>query len=449
MNTLFKFGAVALCLFSGICALAQETNDYYKFDNDGYLCVFQKTLPDGVIIKYKSTGDVFDLAEILYPDGTIVDYKESLTWYGKEPRVYLNFNLDQKIVDSKYGGEWVAPLKDWYKSLRKESFAPTGRAIFSNLFDLQKATIINKDNSQVSVYYHYDEDIDKNIRGIIDVSENGDRINWTYGEVESVNLKDVKVYNPESGSDQSAGRMIAGINVGYLHDGRKIDGLVKDVVKEKEAKEKEEEEDDEDDDDTKNMKFTTCKGQVISGNGNTFSGRFSCVSKVGATCQLMSPYLQKLIGTNADSGRYYPSGIVLCDGNTVNKENKIVAMYRDCKQLDEFDMAAELAAKQGEIDKQRAAAKAAANEKKTITTKYGSKYADAFFAGNIIVGMPWSLVQIGLDAHSFKNFYSALLSMERESAYGKRQLYSLVGDDLTYVGHMWVANGAVESITYY
>ena len=126
-----------------------------------------------------------------------------------------------------------------------------------------------------------------------------------------------------------------------------------------------------------------------------------------------------------------------------------LSIYRDSKQLDEIYMASVLAVMQGRIEREKAAAKKEASERAAITAKYGQKYANAFFAGEVVVGMPWSLVQIGLKAHSFKEFYQVVLSVEHQNGRETTQLYTLISSGFARVGSMWVSNGTVQSITYY
>ena len=397
---------------------AQETKDYFKFDDNGYLCEFLRTLPDSVLIQYRYYGNDDKNGLILYPDGTQIDYTESI----------------KKSFDGPYISHsvlWSIPAKDWYKELRQATSAPKISEMIDGCFGLGGVTIIFKDNSQVTISYS-SNDTSNYIKEYVDVCENGDMLSINYwgNEIKLINLQDPRIIDNSTGALKSVGHLVSG-------------GLNRDRIE---------------GNDFYNCKAVNCKGRVITSEGDTYTGSFRVLLE-GEQRSYMpkSPYLRAFFKDKIDKednrlpfyGIDNITAILFGDGNVVNKDNTIVAMYRDSEQLDELDMASVLAAEQGRIDRMKADAEKAASEKTAITNKYGKKYADAFFAGKAIVGMPWSLVEIGLNAHSFKNFYTALLSFERQSGNGKKKCYSLIGDNFAYVGNMWVANGAIESITYY
>ena len=315
-------------------------------------------------------------------------------------------------------------LKDWYRDVRKETQAPTGKDMLINMFGVHKATIIFKDNSQVNVVYGEDG---VKVEEYIDVCENGDWVNFDWwGRINGLSIRNPNIYDNKTGYSSELGDVQ---RVGQLAYGKvEHDGDY------------------------------SVLGRVIMSDGRTFSGNF-VVWTTGERRDYTprSQHLRALCDNNfEDFKNMFPAygidnvrGIKLYTGTLVSKDNKVMAMYDSYKELDDLDMAAELAAEQGRIDREKATAQKAAKEKTVITKKYGKKYADAFFAGNVIVGMPWSLVEIGLNAHSFKSFYTALFSFERQSGSGKKECYTLIGDNLTDVGHMWIVNGKVESISFY
>ena len=401
------FCATLFCTL--VCA--QETGDYYKFDDNGVLVEFLQTTPDGVKISYVYRDDN-KMGLITYPDGTQIDYTKSLAKSFDGPRIYPD--------KRKHNINGALPIKDWYKELRKETSAPTVAEMLDGVFGIREVVIIFPDNSQAWVDY---DSYGVSVKEYVDISETGNRLSMErcYGTIKFVNLCNPKLRDPETGDYSKTAKLAYGEDSsGY-----------------------------------------GCEGSVILEDGSTFTGTFWVSLSDEKFCyDPKSPYIKELFGNNLTHGdESYPHcpwygldniiGISLGDGSVVNKENKIVAIYKNYKQLDEFDMASELAAAQGKIDRERAAAKKAASEKAAITSKYGQKYANAFFAGKVIVGMPWSLVEIGIDAHSFKTFYTALLSIERQTAGGSRKCYELIGDDLSIVGNMWVYNGAVQSVTYF
>ena len=359
---------------------------------------------------------------IFYPDGTQVDFSETLCLlHNQEPRI----SQDRKV----YSNNGFITLKDWYKDLKKFKASPFGYDMLNCLFGLGEATIIFKDDSQVRVSFGVSGPM---IEEYVDISENGDRLSIDrWGQtIKIININQPQLIDNTTGNKTSKGLFAQGVKSKEYIFGNWFSGYT----------------------------MLGCIGQVITAEGDEFTGTFRVVlNKDARTYVPKSPYLRDLFGDKVEKenslvpmyGIDNIAGIILGDGNILNKENKIVAMYRKSEQLDEFDMASELAAEQGRVDREKAAAKKAASEKAAITNKYGKKYADAFFAGKLIVGMPWSLVAIGLDAHSFKNFYTALLSYERESSSGTRECFSLIGYNFSHVGHMWIKNDVVESVTYY
>lgn len=417
----FKFLTAAFCatLLGGALVCAQETKDYYKFDDEGKLTEFLQTTPDGVKISYNYSGDK-KIGLIEYPDGTQVDFSKSLTDAYGVNRIWPD--------KRKYDFNGAIPIKDWYKDLRKVASAPTGATMLDDMFGIREVVIEYPDNSEVSVEYG---EYGALVTEYVDISKDGDRVSFSrYGEIKIINLS-----NSYKEIDSETGKPLRNIK---LASGKKTNPISINRLP--------------------SYQYAFCNGTVVLEDGSVFTGDFSAlISAEERNYQPSSSYIKTLFGDRVNKNdKTCPRfgidnivGICLGNGSVVNKESKIVAMYRDSKQLDEFDMASELAAEQGRIDREKAAAKKAASEKAAITSKYGQKYANAFFAGKVVVGMPWSLIEIGLDAHSFKNFYTALLSLERQTAGGTVRIYSLIGDDLRTVGSMRVNNGAVQSITYY
>lgn len=434
-------------LFFTICATllectficAQESNDYYKFDDRGVLVEFLHTTPDGVKISYAyhnyAYGPTDRMGLITYPDGTQIDYSESISTLWEAPVIITHHVHEEDPYDRFYY------IKNWYKDLRKVTSVPTGAAMLDGMLGLTEYLIIFPDNSQVVANYSNKE---RRLKGYTDVSENGDLFNQSKVNVYNPKLIDSETLqlmhnermcsshpefaeNKEKIRSRLALSKTAKLAVGKIVDFNLWDGGLYYKL------------------------YVIYEGKVFLEDGSTFIGKFHVILE-GADPPLAQPkssYLKSLFDTNPMYGINDIAGVAIKDGYIVNKENEIVAIYRDSKQLDEFDMASELAAMQGRVDREIAAAKKAASERAAITSKYGQKYANAFFAGDVVVGMPWSLVQIGLDAHSFKRFYTVFLSVEHQTAGGTIKKYSLISSGFARVGSMWVSNGTVQSITYY
>ena len=395
--------AICATLLESSFICAQESNDYYKFDDQGFLVEFLHTTPDGVKISY-AYGDHDDKGLITYPDGTQVDYSRSISYYSDGPYIWVDQNYDKSLV----------PIKDWYKDLRKAESAPTGAAMCDGMFGLREYQIIFPDNSRIRIFHIEDK---PDVRAFTDVSENGDYFMLDrYNDDAAINLSNLKLLDPETNEVIKIAKLAVG----------KCDGQFRGIY------------------------GAPTDGKVFFEDGSTFIGEFDLILDKDwneTSKQPKSPYLQS--SRISIGGINLIVGVSIKDGNIVNKENEIVAIYRDSKQLDEIDMASVLAVMQGRIEREKAAAKKEASERAAITAKYGQKYANAFFAGDVVVGMPWSLVQIGLKAHSFKEFYQVALSVEHQNGRETTQIYTLISSGFARVGSMWVSNGAVQSITYY
>ena len=431
MKILVKiFAAAFMASVFSLSAHAQKTEDYHKFDDAGYLCEFQLTLPDSTIIKYKhqynpngERNNLFadgDYANIIYTDGTVVDFSESYFNGEYYPDKYPA--LSTIINNPNLSSYKFLTVNDWYKIIRKAPSAPKGIDMIKNMFLLTQFMITFPDNAQLEVCSDLDP---ASIRFFqyVDCDRNGSSIFWDEGELRSINWQSeaIPFHDMDTDKDISVNCIVSGVQKGYSEY-------------------------------LSPYKIHTQEGTIVMNDGSLFSGTFWVITLYDKpTCALKSEYLKNML---AESTRRHYSfddimALVYFDGNVVDKDNNIIGMYRNGKKLDEFDMESLRAAEQGKIAKEKAAAEKAAKEKNAIISKYGKKYADAFFAGKVIVGMPMELVQIGLDAHSFKDFYTALISIDRTSAYGHTQCYSLRGSNYAHVGNMWIRNGVVESITIY
>lgn len=432
MKAFLKAALAALFVISGILsASGQEAKDFYKFDDNGFLCEFQLTLPDTTVIRYKhqynSRGRASkpfvegDYANITYADGTVVDF--SMSAYNAEYRSDKYPGLLAVVPHYEYNDYYILTINDWYKRIRKATNAPKGPDMIKNMFDIREYLITFPDNSQLYVEC---APTFENVRigGYTDCDADGDFTTWDrygYG-VEKIKWQgeDLPFIELATGEEHTESCIVSGTKVRSEEN----DGYV----------------------------FCTQKGRIITSGKETFIGTFDVITKREQNgTPLASNYLRAALADYPKKLHGFGDIFAFAyeNGNVLDKDNKIVAMYRKSKKLDDFDMESELAAEQGKIDKEKAAAQAAAKEKNALTTKYGKKYADAFLAGKVIVGMPWELVQLGLEAHSFKDFYTALLSVDRSSEYGKTECYSLYSGDFSHIGNMWIRNNAVESITLY
>ena len=413
-----RFILLAICatLLESTFICAQESDDYYKFDDQGILVEFLHTTPDGVKISYAYHNYASDYGKdckglITYPDGIQIDYSRSIYEYGGYLPMFLStYRHNEDGESNKYSYS----IKNWYKGIRSLTSFPTWAAMRDAMYDgmcgPSDYVIGFPDNSQIRIKYIGDK---PEVKGYIDVSENGDYFMLDNSNDDAaINLSNLKLLDPETNEVIKIAKLAVG-------KGENWHGI-------------------------------TIDGKVFFEDGSTFIGEFDLILDKDwweTSKQPKSPYLQS--SRNSIGGINVIVGVSIKDGNIVNKENEIVAIYRDSKQLDEIDMASVLAVMQGRIEREKAAAKKEASERAAITAKYGQKYANAFFAGDVVVGMPWSLVQIGLKAHSFKEFYQVALSVEHQNGRETTQLYTLISSGFARVGSMVVSNGTVQSITYY
>lgn len=384
--SLWVTGLLLFACFGSISA--QENKDYYKFDDTGTVSEFQLTLADSTVIKYEKP-----YGTINYTDGTIVDFG--------------------------------SVSNDWYKNLRKMTSAPKGGDMLLNMFGLSSYKINYPDNAQLEMDYVIDQDIPgapfpgmRKVSKFTDTDNAGGFICFDGPHPRSVNLS-------------VQGNIISGNASSWNEWINDFDRY-------------------------------TFEGQIINARGEIFKGTFYMFYKhcdgypifyknLLQKPALHSSYLKSVSDylTHCWRGLDDPFRIVMYDGNTIDKNNKIVAMYRDGYKLDDFDMEAALAAEQGKIDKEKAAAEKAISERKALESKYGKKYTDALYEGKVIVGMPWALVEIGNNAHSFKDFYSLLPYMDRTSGAGNSRCYSMLADNFRYIGLIWIKDDKVSSIIFY
>ena len=391
--------AVMIFLFAfNNLVFAQRKEDYYKFNEHGTLCEFQLTIPDGVQVIYVREKKSF----IKLPDGTTIDFSKSIF-----NRNYDNaWQQDYTLLEMEDGYpnanvNHYIEIEKWYKDIRKLTNVPAGNEILNSPLGLREFTITFKDQSFFTNLHDSLE--------YIDVSEDGDILHRAYGHIQNVQLKNSPIIDQETKEIISTAKLASGVKETDIYSAGDLNG------------------------------------QVFIEDGSIYIGNFR-VMMDKKDASVKSKYLRNLLSAK---GLGNVVGVYFTDGKIVTKNNKIVAVYRYGKKLDDFDMASVVSVEQGKIDREKAEAKKAAMEQNAILKKYGKKYANAFFSGKIIVGMPWSLVEIGLKAHSFKNFYMAILTANHYSSYGNSQRYSLVGHNLGYVGYMQVVNGRVETVTYY
>lgn len=346
---------------------SQTVEDFFKFDDKGIVCEFQKTYTDGTVINYKKG----EIATIRYKDGVLVDFSQA------------------DILTNAWNQQHE--MNNWYKSLRSQNSLPYGVGMPFSWYNISFP-----DNSSVSISDDHIDDYG-NYGGYIDVAANGDSARFgQYGEVLDVNC-----------------------HIGQCL----VSGVFKDYGK--------------------------MEGTILLDNNKLYEGTFSITTDESREETIASPYLHSFFlqyfRDNLDYGLNSITGFKCIDGRVIDNNGAIVGMYKWGKELDEFDLAAVLAAEQGKLEREKAAAQERKARKDNLIAKFGQKYVDALYDGEVIVGMPWELVELGVSTHSFKKFTYTTLNYTR----GNSKCYSLRSYGYSRPGYLWVTNGKVESVSYY
>lgn len=138
------------------------------------------------------------------------------------------------------------------------------------------------------------------------------------------------------------------------------------------------------------------------------------------------------------------------DGELMDKDGKIIDVFRNGEKLDDFDKMSVISAKQAQIDKEKKAAADAMAQKEMIYKKYGKLSADALYNGEVVVGMSEQLFIIGANNYVFKKFSIVNKSIENSDYSRCYDLYKLNSNfSLVSVGYIWARDGKISSIHYY
>lgn len=133
----------------------------------------------------------------------------------------------------------------------------------------------------------------------------------------------------------------------------------------------------------------------------------------------------------------------------MDKDGKIIDVFRNGEKLDDFDKMSVISAKQAQIDKEKKATADAIAQKETIYKKYGKLSADALYNGEVVVGMSEQLFIIGANNYVFKKFSIVNKSIENSDSCCY-DLYKLNSNfSLVSVGYIWARDGKISSIHYY
>lgn len=115
---------------------------------------------------------------------------------------------------------------------------------------------------------------------------------------------------------------------------------------------------------------------------------------------------------------------------------------------DEFETIKRTKIAQAKIEEEKAAAK----EQAALNQKYGKKYVDAMLTGQIIIGMPEELIQLGIFVEAFLprfNIMTTSIDYGNGNVCKDLTLVSVSTSRLKNVGYIWFNGGKVSSIVYY
>lgn len=85
-----------------------------------------------------------------------------------------------------------------------------------------------------------------------------------------------------------------------------------------------------------------------------------------------------------------------------------------------------------------------------LNQRYGKKYVDMLIKGQIGVGMPEDLFNLGVNTNSFNSFDTCAVSIDYGHGDRCLDLYKFQSSlDFKPVGHIWIRNGVVSSISWY
>ena len=147
----------------------------------------------------------------------------------------------------------------------------------------------------------------------------------------------------------------------------------------------------------------------------------------------------KLLKANkiSDIGRPWKGEMTKADGTVVVIKSG---------EEDEFETIKRTKIEQAKIKEEKAAAK----QQAALNQKYGKKYVDAMLKGQVIIGMPEELIQLGICVEAFlPRFNIMTTSIDYGNGNVCKDLTLVSTSRLKNVGFIWFNGGKVSSIVYY
>ena len=129
----------------------------------------------------------------------------------------------------------------------------------------------------------------------------------------------------------------------------------------------------------------------------------------------------------------------------MTKADGTVVVIRSGEE-DEFETIKRTKIAQAKIKEEKAAAK----QQAALNQKYGKKYVDAMLKGQVIIGMPEELIQLGICVEAFlPRFNIMTTSIDYGNGNVCKDLTLVSTSRLKNVGFIWFNGGKVSSIVYY
>lgn len=181
---------------------------------------------------------------------------------------------------------------------------------------------------------------------------------------------------------------------------------------------------------------------IIYNNGDVYKGAimFSENEYTGPYAEQSGAFDRaNLLKANkiSDIGRPWYGEMTKADGTVVVIENG---------EEDEFETIKRTKIAQAKIKEDKAAAKQLA----ALNQKYGKKYVDAMLKGQVIIGMPEELIQLGIIVDAFLPHFNIMTtSIDYGNGNVCKELTLVSISRLKNVGYIWFNGGKVSSIVYY
>ena len=178
---------------------------------------------------------------------------------------------------------------------------------------------------------------------------------------------------------------------------------------------------------------------IIYNNGDVYKGDITFNKNESGGYGYSAFYIANLLKFNkiSDIGRPSYGEMTKADGTVVVIKNG---------EEDEFETIKRTKIAQAKIEEEKAAAKQLA----ALNQKYGKKYVDAMLKGQVIIGMPEELIQLGICVEAFlPRFNIMTTSIDYGNGNVCKDLTLVSTSRLKNVGYIWFNGGKVSSIVYY